>query len=681
MDPILAQLLAADPTLGQSAAIQDPVTPVPSVTRPAEPLPPAPYQASGPEALFAPEPQATPSPAGPSQTPQNAPGPAPTVSAGQGHTGVNFGTQRRLNAQGQPFEDLVKRAEDTRDWRTGQVEDLGARQKAAVAQEADVAARRIQDEAQRAQERAKLEMGAAQDIQTIQDAAWQRVAQSKAEYQEQLAVMRAAKIDPNRYFQSPEANEDRRWLRASSRATAYYFMASGKPALQKVGEAMVDNLDKEVDRNIRAQEANMKNGQEVADGFRMAWELAASTAVSEEQARARVKGMILQSIKDADAAEIAAKYDSDLMRAGAEKAATAIDAKILETGIAQDKEVADAAQKQAQLATQTYVARLNASVERDNRNATMAAAEGKQKEAIRARLVPDPESKEYRYLARTDDGAKVLNELGASSDAFQKSMENLEGAVRAAGGRVVGGADNLARLKNSKDQKVKALAEVVSFNLARMLNPDGRISDADAKRAADSMSIAGLLHRATGEEGRQAIRNFVLDNTQSFYGQYADDVSPDQVEALGFPRQGAQGQVSRGQRAQSNVQPPVESKVDKAVGSVGTPSDREVKYFYQGREGDLEEADRQWMAYANEGGLFRGQPARTAIQGNYVQPGWAPKISDLGLLASDTRLPQEQRVQARSKLLEIIRDGSDVEKAQFAKYVLDDISGGTQPLE
>ena len=188
------------------------------------------------------------------------------------------------------------------------------------------------------------------------------------------------------------------------------------------------------------------------------------------------------------------------------------------------------------------------------------------------------------------------------------------------------------------------------------------------------MSIASLLNRANGEEGRKAITGFVIRSTQSTYGQYADDIDPRMLAELGLPTRGAQGPVLPATRAENDSKPPTETPVDKAAAVFETPKARQTETK------SLEEADAQWLRYATsetQGRKFlaiprQGDPRLSlpSTEKKVEEPGWAEDMGVLGLAMRDTRLPAEARVQARSKLQEIMRNPDNLDAAYYAKYLL-----------
>lgn len=675
MDPILQQLLAADPALGQA--------PVPSVTRgeglgmPApEAAPPIPPTQPLPSE-FAADPLVS------GQGPASGTGQAPPElnlppGGSVSRSAVNFDTLNRLERRPGPAGGLTQRAEDTRDWRMAQAEELGARQKAINAKTGELEAQKAEEVAELTKIQARRTQKVALEIQGIQDQAWQKVNQAQADYQQQLAVMRAAKIEPHRFFDDKNLNSVQNALRGSSRASAYYMIASGKPALQQVGNAMLDNLDKEVDRNINAQVENMKNGQKVSDGFQAAWQLASQNAVSEEQARLRVKGMILQSIKDAETAEVAAKYDSDLIRAGVEQGNVKIDEMIWQTAVDHDKAVQKAAEAEAELKTRLATTAMQVAVERDQ----LAWDKEKEKnkkgslEDMGIFPVADPETGKYVYSAKNKEAQEKMDDLGIASANFQDTMSKLDAAIRKAGGaRIVGGAQNLAALKSSSDKEIASLATSASFLLGRIMDPNSRLSDKDRSAAADTIGMAGIFSRSDGQEARKSVRDFTLGYTQNAYRQLGVDLNPEVLEKLGHPTQGAQRKVQQGAAADIGSKPPEETPTDKAAAATEKAGAKSAEWK------DLEEADGAWSRYVttqgvdkytlkNRQGLHPTTPAIVQMDSKIKEPGWAKPMSDLAFQMKDPKLDQSTRVQARTKLQAIVKDADNLDRAYYAKYLL-----------
>lgn len=565
---------------------------------------------------------------------------------------------------------------------TADTADYRDRAAAVIEKQGDLAARRADEQAKAAQKQAAMAMDTARDMQTFTDAAWTRVQQSQADFQTQLAAVRGMRVNPTQWYTDRDTGQ--KVADALSSGVAMYWMASGKPAMAEIGKTILGNFDKQVQRNIDAQVENLRNQQQVSDGFLRAWQLASQNAVSEQEAKYRVHAMLLQSHKDQLAADIGAKFDSDTARAAAEQVAVELD-----RGIQNDLHKATAESQKvnlqiAEVAAQNWRTQQQVSVQRDQieeaRLARSAEARAKRLEKLESLLVVDPETKERRYLANDETSKKIIDESAVAAENLQQTLEELDAAIRASGGRAVGGAKNLYQLQDSEDRVVSALAHRVAYQYARTLDPTSRtVTDKDYEaNLAKGVPIAGLLDRSTGEEARAAIRQLAIKSHRNALGVYTKDFDPDTLPE-GVSRYGARRPSQEGAMAQATAKPPVTTRLDKAAKVFNDPSDREQAYV---RPGD-DDADRQWLAYASEtGAKLDGFPVRDPSLNAVRQPGWAPEMSDLAMIMRDPSLPQADRVHARERLLQIQKlqttgdpakdkeDPGNVDAAYFAKWLL-----------
>lgn len=681
MDPILAQLLASDPALAAQAGF-GPQTPPPPVAPPADQTidPFAGLEQGAPAPQPAPSPEASAASAAP-PTGYGFPGGPLAPGQSRSHSGTDLGTVEALDKS-----PATKRVEKGRAGLEQGIQSnladyqqqntaIGERGKANALRTGELEAGRAAETAAAAQKQAAAQMAQARDLQAINDAAWQGVAQHQADFQSQLATVRAMRINPNQWYQ--DRDEGQKTTDAVHSAVAMYWMASGKPAMQELGKTVLGQFEKRVEQNIDAQVENLKNQQQVSEGFRMAWQLASQNAVSEVEAKARVKAMLLQSHKDALAADIGAKYDSDLARAGAEQVSISIDKGILDANQKATQEAEKGLIDIAQMKSQEYMARLRAAVDREQ----MAAAKDKTGGAasINALLVADPETGERRFIANDADSKKKIDAQALASKSFEDSMGELDAALRRAGGRAIGRATSLSMLMDSEDRTVAALAHRAAMEYAEVLDPGSKTSDKDyISNLARGIPVAGVLDRSTGEEGRRKVRELTVRTLRNGIRQYTTDVDPEHLPP-GIPRWGAGSgpgapeSAMAGAAAAATEKPAVASPVDKAAAVFKTPKAREIDWK------TVEDADRNWLVYATEGGLLDGRRARAnsiAYRGgkspNLREPGWADDMSLLSATAADTRLDEKERERARNELIRIrdLTDSENVDAAQYAQWLL-----------
>lgn len=685
-DPILDALMAADPTLGQA-----PVDPYGAGVNEFGFDPTAGQAPLDPYGAPAPAP-AHPAPPAPSQDPG-------LTGAGASRSAVNMGTFDTFQA-GKPasrydrkLADIGKAVAADFEQESAQRRDLAEREKALVRDTAAIEADKATDVAGAQTKLADKQTEMVAQMQTFHDAAWQRVQQAGTDYQQSLATLRAARVDPKAYYR--DMSEGERAENNVKHFLAIQMLGTGKPGFMEVGQAMLNQMDKDVQRNIDAQVENLRKDKDVAEGFRAAWQLAASTAVSEEQAKERMKGMVLQSMKDSLTAEIATKYDSDLARAAGEQAVMEIDKKILETDIKQKEAARKFWLDQAELVTRKYIADQQVSIQKDQ-----IALEREKLDAARgpgfdeALLVADPESGELRYEAKSKEDKKIIDDIALSAQNFQRAMMELDTAVRASNGRVLGGSRSLLALKNSKDQKVAALANRILYSYSKMMDPSARaVTDRDYENADKSIPIMGIFSRADGLEARNAIRQLTVLETRGAFQQYTRDFDSRKLAARGLPTHGAQVPVQQGVGAAAFEEPPVTTPLEEKAGALKSPQTRGVE------QRDPGEDDRNWLTflrddapramkqrwfsagYRDKWAQARGRESNVDDLGELRVPDWVGPMNDIAVMANDKRLPEEQRRRSRTELFRIMRmadakeknrdvTDDDLDRAFYAKSLL-----------
>ena len=162
----------------------------------------------------------------------------------------------------------------------------------------------------------QINAGFAQEEAKINEHYRSEANQVKADYMTALADFRASKVDP-----------DQLWKRGgvggqmATMAAVFVHDFLGAKGIQT---SAMDTLNRAIDRNIAAQEAEMRKKGQVAEGFKSLWDMQRAQSASDAEARMRVRGFMLESAKQAVISNMA-PYQSALATAQGQAAVAKID--------------------------------------------------------------------------------------------------------------------------------------------------------------------------------------------------------------------------------------------------------------------------------------------------------------------------------------------------------------------
>lgn len=146
--------------------------------------------------------------------------------------------------------------------------------------------------------------------------------QAKADYLAALADFRAAKVDPSQLWGNMTGGE-----RFGMLATAFVHDFLGAKGINTSAMA---TFNKAIDRNIEAQIQGIKTKGEVAEGFKSLWYMQRNQSASDAEARARVRGFLLEGAKQQVIANMS-QYESALASAQGQAAVAEIDKELSKT--------------------------------------------------------------------------------------------------------------------------------------------------------------------------------------------------------------------------------------------------------------------------------------------------------------------------------------------------------------
>lgn len=140
--------------------------------------------------------------------------------------------------------------------------------------------------------------------------------QAKTDYLSALNDYRAQRVDPSQLFGSMSGGQRFGMLVS---AFAHDFLGA-----KGIKTSAMDTLNRAIDRNIDSQLTALKQKGEVAQGFKNLWEMQRAQSASDAEARARVRGFMLESAKQQLVATLA-PYESALASANGKAALAKID--------------------------------------------------------------------------------------------------------------------------------------------------------------------------------------------------------------------------------------------------------------------------------------------------------------------------------------------------------------------
>lgn len=155
--------------------------------------------------------------------------------------------------------------------------------------------------------------------------------QAQADYVQALSDFRASRVDPNQLWKDMSGGERFGTLVA---AFAHDYLGS-----KGIKTSAMQSINMAIDRNIAAQEYAIKTKGEVTQGFKTLWDMQRAQSQSDAEARGRVRGFMLESVKQGITANMA-QYEAGLATAQGQAALAKIDEAYAQNLIEVYKEIA-----------------------------------------------------------------------------------------------------------------------------------------------------------------------------------------------------------------------------------------------------------------------------------------------------------------------------------------------------
>lgn len=263
-------------------------------------------------------------------------------------------------------------------------------------------------------------------------------AESQANIQQyRAAVMEAAaaKVDPRQLWEHAGTAGQIGML-----VTAFAHDFLGAKGIKTSG---MDSIKQAIQNNIDSQVENMRHKREVSQGFKSLWDMQRAQSASDSEARARMQGFYLSALSNAIEGELG-QYDSQLAQAKGQAAKAELLKEQVKNDLQVQRYIDEAAHQRAQERIDVYRADLSASIQREQIDATLKAAQAKaQADKLldrQGRLISDPS---------LSGGNRVVREFlpGTPGEVMAKKREQSANVLH-----TVGLIERLVELQDQADR-------------------------------------------------------------------------------------------------------------------------------------------------------------------------------------------------------------------------------------
>ena len=332
------------------------------------------------------------------------------------------------------------------------------------------------------------------------------------DYKNSLAELAAMHVNPGRAYSNMSSGQ-----KAGTLITAFVTDFLGAKGIKTSG---MDYINKAIDMDIQAQRDAIEGKKgEVAGKFNI-YQMYKEQGDSDYQAATKTRAAMLDAVGLEAKAKLAA-VNSDLTRAKI----PLLDSMIAEEKLKLDTDLAKDVQNiettKVNQAIQLRGQDLQASASARSARIAERQLEAQEKQ-LRAsglldemsRLVVSPNGKVLGTINKNDDWKKVTEHVGNVSDFtdllkdYNQKVIEVGRAYGGPGSQAFAGAAKLIRLQ---------MHERLAFAIAKMNNPDGKISDADRDAADRILKMPGWSDGIFSDEG-------IIDATTKAAGTYGANI-------------------------------------------------------------------------------------------------------------------------------------------------------------
>lgn len=347
---------------------------------------------------------------------------------------------------------------------------------------------------------------------------------AKAGYLQSLADFRASRVDPSQLWSNMGGGAKFGMLVAAF--TQDFLGAKG------IKTSAMDTFNKAIDRNIDSQIQAIKTKGEVAEGFKSLWYMQRNQSASDAEARARVRGFLLEGAKQAVIANMA-QYQAGLATAQGQKALADI-----------DSELANNLMEVYRHSDSNALALRNQAI--DKWKTKIMAAQESWANAIRAQQVKqqapkpimpepiiDPETNQPKWIYRPgiQDPEKVkTRELLGDVKSVNETMKTLRELSRQM--KSIPDPEARTRFADTIHQKFDQAATLLAHSIAHANGE--RATDKDVEDFLKGMREKTWFQQADVDQLLAYTQENMLKPAASRIQQVAIDITPDTARALGF---------------------------------------------------------------------------------------------------------------------------------------------------
>lgn len=409
-----------------------------------------------------------------------------------------------------------------------------------------------------------------------------------ADYNAQLQEIRATTMNPGKLFADMTGGD-----KAGMLVTAFVHDYLGTKGVKT---SSMDTYNKAIERSIDAQIANLGTKKAVLSGMQQMWDMQRAQSKSDEEARIRIHGFALQSLKDTAVGKMS-MFDSDFARANIPAAIADIDKAMLDNTVRLDTLAKQNSRQDAELLTTQERDRVNAA-----RSAASLALETNkfeyqkeqntkaEEQAAHASKAKDfdGEISRLKPLVVHGEGGKVLGE--AKTPEIAKTMQNR-----------VNGTQNLSRsmqelvemqreLKSSYQgkgssafttihrAKLNGLVQKIKADYVKSIS-GAAAAEKEVERLDKVIKIDGLIDGIFGDKdvaeyvNSQFNSNLIKDTQEELSNSLYEIKDPYVVESLGggtnFKFLEARGIEAENDSSPADISDPV---LGKAIGKLNDTS-------------------------------------------------------------------------------------------------------------
>lgn len=411
---------------------------------------------------------------------------------------------------------------------------------------ADATIAKIQEEGHQANLMAGLQDTFARDEQEAELRAQAQSQVAMNNYMAALADFRATKIDPGQWWGNLPTS-----AKVGTLASVFVHDFLGVKGMHT---SAMDTLNAAIDRNINAQVQNLHTKGEVAEGFKSLWYMQRHQAASDAEARVRVRGLMLEGMKQQVIAHMS-QFDAGLASAQGQAAIAALDEASAKNFIELQKHIDANKVALRQQATAWNVAKMNNAQEgwanairakQLDLEAKKFAASQQKGMQMPSDFIINPETNKAEFVARPGTRPETVDkakEVVINATGFTKALSELRAFERS----LPPTFDPLVgtRLSNEQQREYDALVTQLAHNLVHANGE--KATDQDVVDFKKSIPMDTYFTNGGVARILAATQSRGLVQPQAWIQQYFDDV-PKQYQF-----EGPKGELFAGTKADATA--------------------------------------------------------------------------------------------------------------------------------